>query len=605
MMDRPNFDEGSPNIADVGPATAWRFGGFRYDARRGELTGRDGAPIALRPKIEQLLREFLARPGERLGREELMAALWPNVVVTDDSLAQCVRELRAALGDQAQRLISTLPRRGYRFEGVVTPITPAAVPKPGSPAGARALAPNNATAPAYEAATPKAWRPTRRLVAAATSVFIAIAGLVLWHAFIAPSSALPSRIDEATALRHITAVLPFAVADEDPRLRKIAGSVGDEIADQLARYPGMRAIGRRTTETLGAADRAPQALASTLHARYAVSGRVATVPGTKGAAIDVEVLAVPDGIVIASAHFDVGTSPEAATARDVGELVTNLVRGKAGEIETARATAPGHKPDATDLVVIGWEELNRLTSLEDTLRARARFQEALRQDPDSVLALTGLAAAYLQAKIRRMPLTPSEATEFEATVAHALKIAPNDPTTALVWAVREQLEGRPELAIPAIEKANRLMPSSPNGHFMLGLSLIRVGRLDDAQPELDRALRLALLGNDPRRASNAYTASAEIALMRGNDALAAELARQSIAMRPVDAGGANAYAVLAAAEALAGNQKEAEVDMAIFRRKMPNESVANYDAKSPSKHPAFIAQRARLYEGLHKAGLPE
>ena len=93
--------------------------------------------------------------------------------------------------------------------------------------------------------------------------------------------------------------------------------------------------------------------------------------------------------------------------------------------------------------------------------------------------------------------------------------------------------------------------------------------------------------------------------MRGNDALAAEFARRSIAMRPADAGGANAYAVLAAAEALAGKQKEAEADMAIFRRRMPNESIASYDAKSPSPHPAFLAQRTRFYEGLHRAGLPE
>ena len=41
---------------------------------------------------------------------------------------------------------------------------------------------------------------------------------------------------------------------------------------------------------------------------------------------------------------------------------------------------------------------------DDTLQARARFQKALRQDPNSARALTGLAAAYLQAKIRRMPV---------------------------------------------------------------------------------------------------------------------------------------------------------------------------------------------------------
>ena len=48
-----------------------------------------------------------------------MAAIWPDVFVTDDSITQCVGEIRRALGDVAPRLLQTLPRRGYRFTGEV------------------------------------------------------------------------------------------------------------------------------------------------------------------------------------------------------------------------------------------------------------------------------------------------------------------------------------------------------------------------------------------------------------------------------------------------------------------------------------------------------
>ena len=51
-----------------------------------------------------------------MSKEELLAAVWPGVVVTDDSLSQCVRELRAALGDDGPDLIKTVSRRGYLFE---------------------------------------------------------------------------------------------------------------------------------------------------------------------------------------------------------------------------------------------------------------------------------------------------------------------------------------------------------------------------------------------------------------------------------------------------------------------------------------------------------
>ncbi len=44
-----------------------------------------------------------------------MSAVWPNVIVTDESLAQCVSDVRFALGDRGRRIIRTVPRRGYLF----------------------------------------------------------------------------------------------------------------------------------------------------------------------------------------------------------------------------------------------------------------------------------------------------------------------------------------------------------------------------------------------------------------------------------------------------------------------------------------------------------
>ena len=53
-----------------------------------------------------------------------MAAIWPDVFVTDDSITQCVGEIRRALGEAAPRLLQTLPRRGYRFIGEVVAAEP-------------------------------------------------------------------------------------------------------------------------------------------------------------------------------------------------------------------------------------------------------------------------------------------------------------------------------------------------------------------------------------------------------------------------------------------------------------------------------------------------
>jgi len=104
------------------PPAAVRFGEFRLDPARAELT-RSGRAVALRPKTYALMALLTASPGRVLGKDELLAALWPKAVVTEGSLAQCVTELRSALGDEGERLIKTVTRQGYRFDAEVLPAT--------------------------------------------------------------------------------------------------------------------------------------------------------------------------------------------------------------------------------------------------------------------------------------------------------------------------------------------------------------------------------------------------------------------------------------------------------------------------------------------------
>src|SRR5690606_14867182 len=104
----------------------------------------DGVRVRLQEQSLQILDELLARPGQLVTREELIARLWPKRIVDyDGSLNAAVRRLRAALGDEAEapRYIETIPRHGDRFIGtVLQQEAPAsaplgASPPPRSPAG--------------------------------------------------------------------------------------------------------------------------------------------------------------------------------------------------------------------------------------------------------------------------------------------------------------------------------------------------------------------------------------------------------------------------------------------------------------------------------------
>ena len=114
----------------MGTAAAYTFGPFLVDGASYRLV-RDGEVIPVSPKTVDLLLFLAARPSVLVSKDELFAALWPDVAVTDNALTQAVSDLRQALGDDAAkpRYVQTVARRGYRFIAAVQPL--AGTPAPG------------------------------------------------------------------------------------------------------------------------------------------------------------------------------------------------------------------------------------------------------------------------------------------------------------------------------------------------------------------------------------------------------------------------------------------------------------------------------------------
>ncbi len=113
-----------------------RFEGFTLDLARAALFDAAGRVVPLRPKSFDVLVHLVRHAGRVVGREELLDAVWPEVTVTEESVTQCMREVRAALGEAA-RLLRTVPKRGYLLDAIVGPVL--SVAAAGEPTG-RALA---------------------------------------------------------------------------------------------------------------------------------------------------------------------------------------------------------------------------------------------------------------------------------------------------------------------------------------------------------------------------------------------------------------------------------------------------------------------------------
>src|SRR5262252_7418285 len=90
-----------------------------------ECIWHGAAMVRLPPKAFAVLRLLVAQAGQLVTKETLLQAIWPETVVSEAVLTNCIGELRKVLGETAQapRFIQTVHRRGYRFIGQLPTVT--------------------------------------------------------------------------------------------------------------------------------------------------------------------------------------------------------------------------------------------------------------------------------------------------------------------------------------------------------------------------------------------------------------------------------------------------------------------------------------------------
>ena len=89
----------------------YSFDEFTLDLTRGSLL-RQTEEIKLRPKSFEVLKFLVENGGRLISKDEIIENVWTGTAVTDDSLVQCLKDIRNALNDKSQIYIKTVPRRG-------------------------------------------------------------------------------------------------------------------------------------------------------------------------------------------------------------------------------------------------------------------------------------------------------------------------------------------------------------------------------------------------------------------------------------------------------------------------------------------------------------
>lgn len=179
---------------------ALQFDHFSLDLARGCLRAGD-QDIYLRPKTFDVLRYLVENAGRLVSRQELHDAVWPKVAVSDDSLVQCIRELRKKLGDDGHRLIKTVPRRGYRFDSTVTAFTSQ------TPPSSRSLEDDRTMTPRHWQRVVERWRRRPWMMTAVGVVVAALTAAWLAATLLArPGDGPPTRLFTEADARRITEI---------------------------------------------------------------------------------------------------------------------------------------------------------------------------------------------------------------------------------------------------------------------------------------------------------------------------------------------------------------------------------------------------------------
>ncbi|MGJ4929171.1 winged helix-turn-helix domain-containing protein [Bradyrhizobium sp. HKCCYLS2038] len=570
-----------------------RFAGFELDQQHAELRGPGSVPIKLRPKTYEMLRLLVANPGRVLSKQELMEAVWPEVHVGEDSLFQCIREIRNALRDDRRQLVKLASGGGYIFTADLAVVAPD-VPAPEAEPPPAAAEPETAS-PAEIATAPlgSPWFSRGRVAAAIVLGLCAIVGLA------AATPLLKQNL--FGSVPPVVAVMAITNATEDPRGSTMASEIGTRLADGFARIDGISVVAPAST----APRPAPVAAAATVRSDFEIHGelqrngpswtlRARLVQTTTGkvegvAAISVEAVEADDSALALQ---------QTRLAAGVGDVLARRLNAltESGSTVNGAATAGGAKAAIEQATA----SINSVT-LERFGMAQTMLQNALTEEPDNVDAAVALAALQMRG-IQMVWYSPEAAAAAEAQASanleRALRTRPNAIPVLETYCRFLSATNRFVESLVICARAVSRDPWNGLAMYLIGLAQLNLGRFEDALATFQQADRY----DTPAVSRWTWLLGIGWAYMtmdRAEDAL--PWLQRSIA---ITAASGRPYMLLAAAYQRAGQTDEAKAAMQNGLKLRPGTTALNVAPPKKNTSPLYREVAGRIVQLMVDAGLP-
>ncbi len=538
------------------------FRGFAFLTEGNQLRTVEGKPVDLRSQSAEVLSVLAARQGEIVSKDALMQAVWPDTFVTDDSLTQCIADIRRAVGDDAHVIVETLPKRGYRLNA--------------DPSDA---ADPNAAAGMERAKT----RFSQRGFILAAIVLVAAAigayyGAEIWRPAPVHSSDMP-RI----------AVLPFDDFSAGADKGYLSDAVAEGIITELARSKTYAVIARNSSFRYRDQPVDTRQIGEELGVDYLLEGSQQKIGDRLK--VTAQLLDARDG-----SHLWANTYN-----RKIGDLFIvqeEIIRTLADRVGR-RIERPLPKSNASQVSALHYHlmgEFDKVSSAAGNKLLRQFALKAIEADPNAQFGYIGLAWSYRNDAVfswheqeHGFDEAMKRATEY---ADKAVLLAPDDAEAHRIRAQTFTEADEIEEVIARFDQAIALNPSNSATLVDSTSPLLMIGRTDEAIDRIEQAK-----GIDPFH-PDWFHWQMGWALWEKNDCKGALAAMRKMPRIP-----SAAHRMLAGIHACLGNQREAKDAIAVFLKDSPGESISK--ERRMWKKWTAPGSLDRWLEHMRFAGLPE
>jgi TolB-like protein/DNA-binding winged helix-turn-helix (wHTH) protein len=515
-----------PLTPDSGTAPPrFRIDDLEVDVGKAEVM-RGGEKIAL-PKLSfDLLLALINAAPSIVTNEDLLQQVWPGLLVSPESVAQRVKLLRSAIGDDSQqpRYILGVRGRGYRLIPVVERLgksrppsdatnTPIDTPSVRIPGGSTSQVPSSKRSKRSL---------TRVAVAAAVAIGVGAAITLSLNVWTANRGGVQAPAVVAINDKSI-AVLPFTDMSERKDQEYFADGMAEEIIDLLVKIPGLKVVSRTSSFRFKDKTEDLRSIGMQLGVAYILEGSVRQSGGRLR--VTAQLIDSRDGAHLFSQSYDRDLS-DVLKMQD--EIAIALAQALQLEVEENIVSRPAlRNSDAYTLYLQGLHASSRFDQ-EGMEQAVSDFERVIELDPCFAPAHLTLGNAYfLLGAYGFMP--PAIAFERDRLAnEHALKL---DPNLALAHAqlgdIHRAYDWDWAAADRELKQALAIAPADGDILFYAAVQSLGMGRLDEALKQVNAALAY-----DPLNASR-YQVLTLIQSSRGRLGEAEAAARRTLELIPM------------------------------------------------------------------------